>query len=48
MKSWPDPGAMSLIHGAKYRPVTMTLKNFSRPKAIGATVNAIRSTTNAW
>jgi len=26
----------------------MTLKNLSRPKAIGATVNAMRSSVNAW
>jgi len=26
----------------------MTLKNLSRPNAIGATVKAIRSSANAW
>src|ERR1700712_5607011 len=46
----PDalPGMMSLIHGARYCvQSTSTLANLSRPTAIGATTNAVRSSRNA-
>src|SRR4051794_40987991 len=49
MNCCPEPGAMSLIQGARY-PVqsTMTLKNLSMPNAIGAMVNASRMSVYAW
>jgi hypothetical protein len=43
------PGTMSLIQGARYcSQSTITLKNLSRPKRIGATVKAMRMIVNAW
>ena len=49
MKLCPVPGISRLIHGARYfSQSTMPLKNLSSPNAIGATVNVIRSSVNAW
>ena len=46
---WAVPGTMSSIHGARYCGQSVsTLANLSRPKTIGATVNTVRSSRNAW
>ena len=40
---------MSLIQGARYLSQSVrTLKNLSRPKAMGAIVKTVRSSRKAW
>lgn len=49
MASWPDPGTMSLIHGARYCGQSVSrFANMSSPNRIGATVNTVRNNRNAW
>src|SRR4029079_11457007 len=49
MKLCPVPGINRSIQGARYfSQSTMTLKNLSSPKAMGATVKAIRRSVYAW
>jgi hypothetical protein len=46
---WAVPGTRSSIHGARYAGQSVSrLANLSSPKAIGATVKAVRSSRNAW
>jgi hypothetical protein len=49
MACWAVPGTMPSIHGARYAGQSVSrLVNLSSPKTIGATVNAVLSSTNAW
>jgi hypothetical protein len=46
---WAVPGTSPSIQGARYCGQSVRrLVNLSRPKAIGATVNTVRSSRNAW